>query len=54
MAIVNNNGLTFKIFSSTNIQHFSVLDVYELFSLVSEDLEPSRIRAPDLHVVCSS
>jgi hypothetical protein len=51
MATMNNNSLALNIFASTDIENFSVLNVYELLSLISKDLEPSRVGAPDLHVV---
>jgi hypothetical protein len=48
------NCLTLNIFATSHFQAFSVLDVNEFSSLVSENLEPSRVGAPDLHVVGSS
>ena len=51
---VNNNSLTFVIFTSVNIKNFVVGRVYKEFILVLEYLEPSRVGAPNLHVSSSS
>jgi hypothetical protein len=51
---VYNNSLSFNIFATSYIKNFSVLDVHKLLSLISEDLEPPRVSAPDLHVVSFS
>jgi hypothetical protein len=50
MKSVNDNSLTFYIFSSGNIKYFSVSDVHKVFSFIDESLEPSWVGAPDLHV----
>jgi len=42
---------SFFIFTSFNIKNLAVLPVDELFVLILEDLPPSRVGAPDLHVV---
>jgi hypothetical protein len=47
----NLNWVSFYIFSSSNIKGLVVGPVDELVVLVLEDLEPSRVSAPDLHVV---
>jgi len=54
MAVMYNYCLTFNIFSTTYIKSFSVLDVDELLSLISKDLVPSWVSAPDLHIVGST
>jgi hypothetical protein len=48
------NSLSFLILGSCDIKYLTVLPVDELVILVLEYLEPSRISAPDLHVVGSS
>ena len=47
-------SLSFYIFTSFNIKNLAVLPVDELFVLILEDLPPSGVSAPDLHVVASS
>jgi hypothetical protein len=37
-----------------NIECFTVLPIDEMLAFILEDLEPSRVGAPDLHVVGSS
>jgi hypothetical protein len=51
---INSNGLTFLVFSSFNIKYLVVIPVDELAVLILEHLEPSRVGAPDLHVVSST
>jgi len=46
--------MTFFVLGSLYIKNLVVLNVDELFTLVLEDLPPSTISAPDLHVVGSS
>jgi hypothetical protein len=48
------NSLSFLILGSCDIKYLTVLPVDELVILVLEYLEPSRVSAPDLHVVGSS
>jgi hypothetical protein len=48
------NLLTFNIFASSNIKTFFVLNVAEVLIRISENLEPSRVGAPNLHVVGST
>jgi hypothetical protein len=43
--------VSFFIFSSSNIKDLVAGEVDELIVIVLEDLEPSRVGAPDLHVV---
>jgi hypothetical protein len=50
----DDNLSSFLIFSSMNIKSSSILDINEMFINILEDLEPSRVGAPDLHVVGSS
>jgi hypothetical protein len=51
----NLNWVSFCIFSSSYIKYLVVLNkVDELIVLVFEDLEPSRVGAPDLHVLGST
>jgi hypothetical protein len=54
MAIPDTNFLTFYILTLYNIKGLSALPVDELAVLVLEYLPPSRVGAPDLHVVGSS
>ena len=54
VSLVNNDWLTFSIFSTTDVEAFSVLPVDNMFILVFEDLPPLRVGAPDLHVVGST
>jgi hypothetical protein len=50
----NTNLLSFLILSSSDIKDFASLPVDKLVGLILEDLPPSRVGAPDLHVVGSS
>jgi hypothetical protein len=50
VSAINLNILSFSIFSSSNIKNLLVLDIDEVSSVVGEDLPPSRVGAPDLHV----
>jgi hypothetical protein len=45
------NWVSFNIFTSSDIKCLSVGPVDELILFVLEELEPSRVSAPDLHVV---
>jgi len=54
MSVPNDNLLTFNIFALEDIKAFLVLPVDEVFIRVGEDLPPSRVGAPDLHVLVSS
>jgi hypothetical protein len=47
----NTYCLSFFIFASSNIKNLVVIPVHELAVLILEDLPPSRVSAPDLHVV---
>jgi hypothetical protein len=49
-----SNSLSFLIFASSDIKGFAVLPIDELVILILENLEPSRVSAPDLHVISSS
>jgi hypothetical protein len=49
--VMNDNWSSFFVLCSINIECFTVLQVDELFVFILEDLEPSRVGAPDLHVV---
>jgi hypothetical protein len=51
MALVDNNCLAFSVFVSANVEASLILNVAESFIIVCEDLEPSRVSAPDLHVL---
>jgi hypothetical protein len=42
--------LTFFIFAAYYIKAFLVFNVAEMIVSIFEDLEPSRVGAPDLHV----
>jgi len=49
------NSLTLNILRLEYINALvGLLDVAEVLSLIHEDLEPSRVGAPDLHVLGSS
>jgi hypothetical protein len=54
MTLVDDNGLAFSVLVSTDIEASLVLNVAESFISICEDLEPSRVGAPDLHVLSSS
>lgn len=55
MSVPDLNLLALYIFTLVDIEAFvSLLDVTEVLSLVGEDLPPSRVGAPNLHVVGSS
>jgi hypothetical protein len=54
MVTPNDNFSSFFIFSTMDIKSLLVGPIDELFLLILEELEPSRVSAPDLHVVCSS
>jgi hypothetical protein len=43
--------VSFFILSSSDIEDFAVVPVDELVVLILEDLPPSRVGAPDLHVI---
>jgi hypothetical protein len=47
----NSNCLTFFILASFNFNDLVVVPVNELVILILENLEPSRVGAPNLHVV---
>jgi hypothetical protein len=47
----NSYSLTFNVFSSLDIKNLVVGPVDELILIVLEELEPSRVGAPDLHVI---
>jgi hypothetical protein len=47
----NSNSLSFYILSSCNIKNLSRLPIDELIVLKLENLEPSGVCRPDLHVV---
>lgn len=44
-------SLHFLVFVSFNFKNLAALPVCELAVLILEDLEPSRVGTPDLHVV---
>jgi hypothetical protein len=48
------NWVSFNVFASSNIKDLVVGPVDELVVLILEDLEPSRVGAPDLHVIGST
>jgi hypothetical protein len=50
----NTNCSTFFILTSSNIKHLVVIPVDELAILILENLPPTRVSAPDLHVLCST
>jgi hypothetical protein len=45
------NWVSFFILATSNIKDLVIRPVDELVVLILEDLEPSRVGAPDLHVV---
>jgi hypothetical protein len=47
----NTNCLSFLVFASLDVKDLVALPVDELVVLISEYLEPSRVSAPDLHVI---
>ena len=54
VSIPDNDLSTFSIFATMDIKHLVAFDVLEVLCFIDEDLEPSRVGAPDLHVVGSS
>jgi hypothetical protein len=50
----NSNWVSFFILGVGNIKNLVVGPIDELTLLEFEDLEPSRVSGPDLHVVCLS
>jgi hypothetical protein len=50
----NTNCLSFFILTSFNVKDLVTLPVDELVILISEDLPPSRVGTPDLHVLGST
>ena len=51
---VDSNISSFLIDSANDFKYLVVLDIDEVSSAISEELEPSRVGVPHLHVVCSS
>jgi hypothetical protein len=52
MSVVHSNSLTFFVCVTYNINtSLGLLDITEVLSLEGKDLPPSRVSAPDLHVV---
>jgi hypothetical protein len=51
VSVPGNDLSSFLVFSSMDIKAFLVLPVDEVFISIGEDLPPSRVGAPDLHVV---
>jgi hypothetical protein len=51
---INSNFASFLVLSTKHIKHLAALPVDELFFLILENLEPSRVSAPDLHIVGST
>jgi len=50
---MNLDSLAFFILVTNNIKTSAgLLNVTEVFRLINKDLEPLRVGAPDLHVVC--
>jgi len=47
---VDLNVLSFSIFSTSNIKGFVVLDIDEVFTIKLEDLPPSTVSVPHLHI----
>jgi len=47
---MDNNVGGFLILAGGDIEALSRLDIDEALTLIFEDLEPSRVGAPDLHV----
>jgi len=50
----NSNWCSFLILSTFDVKDFAGLPVDELAVFILEDLEPSGVGAPDLHVIGSS
>jgi hypothetical protein len=51
MALMDDNSLAFSILVSTDIEASLILNIAESFISIGKDLEPSRVGAPDLHVL---
>ena len=50
VSVPGDNVLTFLVLATPDIESLIVLDIHELFSLVSEELEPSGVGVSNLHV----
>jgi hypothetical protein len=51
VSLPDNNSGTFNIFASSNIKTFVVPEIDKVSSFIFEELPPSGVGAPDLHVV---
>jgi hypothetical protein len=54
ISVSNSYSLTFFVFVSSNIKNLVVVWIDEVVTLKLEDLPPSRVGAPDLHVARST
>jgi len=54
ISLLDINCLSFNIFATSNIKSSSVSEVDKASSFNSEQLPPSSVSAPDLHVFCSA
>jgi hypothetical protein len=53
VSTMNLDILSFNILTLVNIQTFvALLDVAEVLSAINKDLPPSRVGAPNLHILC--
>ena len=52
--VLSSYCLTFFVFASCNIENLVVGPIDELAFFELEDLEPSRVGAPDLHIISFS
>jgi hypothetical protein len=51
---IHNKCLTFFILTVFNFKDLAVCWIDEVFTIKFEDLEPSGVGGPDLHICCSS
>jgi hypothetical protein len=51
---IDTNCMSFFVFVTLDFDNLAILEVDELFVLVLEDLPPSTVGTPDLHIAGSS
>ena len=54
MSLVGDNVLSFMISTSFNIKNLVVLNIDQVVTLEFEELEPSGVGVPHLHVLAST
>jgi len=51
VVLIDTNFAAFFIFATCNIKNFAVIPIDELSVFIFENLPPTRVSAPDLHVL---